>query len=233
MHRRLVAVCAAACLLTGVSPAVAASKAPDTWDGLARIDAKRFDAAYLLPGADFRSYTKVILDPTEVAFEKDWLRDHNRNATSISQRISEGDARKGLDLVRTGFEETFRKAYPEAGYQVVTEPGPDVLRVRTAVTNLYVAAPDQATSGRSRTYTREAGAATVIVEVRDSLSGAVLGRAVDARTTGDTGPYFRNSVSNRAAFMSLFQRWARISLDGLAELKARSPIPGPAETASK
>src|SRR5688572_567159 len=125
MHRRLIATCAIVCLLGSVPAAAMAAEPPAAWDGLSRVDAKRFDAVYLLPGADFRGYTKVMLDPTEVAFEKEWLRDYNRSTASLSQRISETDARRGLDLVRTGFEEAFRKAYPEAGYQVVTEPGED------------------------------------------------------------------------------------------------------------
>jgi hypothetical protein len=225
MRRHLAATCAIICLLGGVSPALSA-KPPASWDGLTRIEAKRFDSVYLLPGADFRGYTKVMLDPTEVAFEKNWLRDYNRTALGLSQRISDSEAREGLAKVRTEFEAAFRKAYPEAGYQVVAEPGPDVLRVRTAVLNLYVSAPDQRSSARSRTFTREAGYATVVVEARDSESGALLGRAVDGRTAGDTGPFIRNSVTNRADFVMVFRKWAKISVDGLAELKARSPIPG-------
>ena len=42
---------------------------------------------------------------------------------------------------------------------------------------------------------------------------------------GDTGPYMRNSVTNRSDFTMLFKRWAKISLDAMAELKAMSPIP--------
>ena len=41
-------------------------------DGLVRVKSKRLDVVYLQPGADFRSYTKVMLDPTEVAFAKNW-----------------------------------------------------------------------------------------------------------------------------------------------------------------
>ena len=37
------------------------------WDGLVEVKPKRLDAAYLLPGADFRPYTKLMLEPVEVA----------------------------------------------------------------------------------------------------------------------------------------------------------------------
>src|SRR5688500_6188833 len=35
-----------------------AAPPPATWDGLTHVKAKKVDAVYLLPGADFRGYTK-------------------------------------------------------------------------------------------------------------------------------------------------------------------------------
>ena len=55
-----------------------AEEAPASWDGLVEVKPKKMDLVYLLPGADFRPYTKVMVDPTEVAFRKDWLKDMNR-----------------------------------------------------------------------------------------------------------------------------------------------------------
>jgi hypothetical protein len=31
---------------------------PDSWEGSSTVKPKRLDAGYLLPGADFRKYTK-------------------------------------------------------------------------------------------------------------------------------------------------------------------------------
>ena len=224
-RRAVVTALAAICLLGSAAPQALAASPPATWDGLTNVKSKRFDAAYVLPGSDFRVYTKIMMDPTEVAFRKNWVRDYNNDTLDLSQRISKEDAQKMLDAARTGFEEVFQKAYTNAGYQVVTTPGPDVLRVRTGVANLYVTAPDRPTAGRSRTFSEDAGSATVVIEVRDSETGALLGRAVDSRIAGDTGPYMRNSVTNRSDFTMLFQRWAKISIDALNELKAMSPVP--------
>ncbi|HEY9233428.1 MAG TPA: DUF3313 family protein [Phenylobacterium sp.] len=227
MTRRALAMIAALCIAAPLAPpVVAAEPAAASWDGLTRVQSRRMAEVDLLPGADFRGYTKVMLDPTEVAFRRNWQRDHN--ASALSGRITDADAQRILDAARTGFEEIFRTAYEQAGYQVVTEPGPDVLRMRTAVANLHVSAPDVRTAGRTRVFSRDAGSATVVIEARDSLSGALLGRAVDTRTAGDARPFLRNSVTNRADFRSLFQTWARTSVEGLAELKAMSPIPEPA-----
>jgi hypothetical protein len=220
MFRRLAAPVAA--LMVLAAPAALAGQ-PDTWDGLTKVASKKFDAVYLLPGADFRAYSKIMLDPTEVAFEKNWLRDYNDQA-DFSRRLSQSDAQEMLGEVQQGFEEIFRKTLAAAGLQIVQAPGPDVMRVRTGVLNLRVVAPDVMAPGRSVTFSREAGQATLVVEARDSLSGALLGRAVDSRIVGDGAPYRRNSVTNRSDFERLFQQWAKISVDGIAELKARSPI---------
>lgn len=231
MSRHLLAAFAAVSLL-GAAPIAIAASPPASWDGLVHMKSKRFDAVYLLPGAEFNSYTKVMLDPTEVAFRKNWLRDYNNSAMTLDQRISNSDAQRMLDAARTGFEDEFQRAFANAGVQVVTEPGPDVLRLRTGVANLTVSAPDQMTASRSTTFSREAGSATVVIEARDSVTGALLGRAVDSRTLDDNMMLRRNSVTNRSDFERLFRQWANISIEGLKELKAMPPIPEPAGAAA-
>jgi len=115
MFRRIAAAAAAVSLLAVATPAGTAP--PSSWDGLTLVKSRRFDAVYLMPGADFRNYTKVMLDPTEVAFQKNWLRDYNQQA-SFSMRLSDADAQRMLQTVQTGFEEIFRKAYTDAGYPI-------------------------------------------------------------------------------------------------------------------
>ena len=224
MNRRSFAALAALALAAPAAPALAKAKPPATWDNLVLVNSKKLQAVYLLPGADFRQYTQVQLDPPDVAFAKDWQRDQNDSAIGLSRRITDEDAQKIADQVRTGFGDIFAKAYADAGYPVVTTPAHDVLRVRTGVANLTIDSPDIDTIGRSRSYSVQAGAATLIVEVRDSLTGAVLGRAVDSRAAGDEFASMRTSVSNRADFSRLFKTWAKTSTDGLGVLKELSPI---------
>jgi hypothetical protein len=219
------AATAAALMLVGLQPVVLqAASPPATWDGLSLVKSKKLDRVYLLPGADFRPYTKIMLDPTEVAFRKNWVRDYNSTTRGLSQRMSQDDADKIMDAVRKGMGEIFAKAYTDAGYQVVESPGPDVLRVRTGVINLYISAPDIMTAGRSKTFSEDAGEATLVLEARDSQTGALLGRALDRQAAGDSRPYLRNSVTNRADFERMFRRWAKASVDGLATLKSMSPL---------
>jgi hypothetical protein len=212
-------------LLLALGAATAASAQTTTeWDGLARVQSPNFDAVFLAPGAEFSGYTKVMLDPTEVAFRRDWLSDHNQEATTLTDRISTDEARQILETAQRGVQEVFAEEYARGGYQVVTTPGPDVLRIRTAVANLEIAAPEN--MSRSRTYSREAGQATIVIEVRDSMSGALLGRGVDHREV-DEGDFMmrRTRTSNRADFENTFRTWAQLSVQALTRLKATTPPP--------
>ena len=219
--RRLAAVL----LLAAFGP-VHADETPTSWDGLIEVKAKRMDAAFLLPGADFRPYTKVIIDPTQVAFQKDWLKDTNRSRPRLTSQVTEQDAAEILAAARSNFDDIFREAFTKAGYPVVTVPAPDVMRVSTAVINLYLNAPDPMTADRSRTYTANAGEATLVMEVRDSQTGALLARVVDRRETlQNPTPQLANRVTNKSDFRLLFKDWADITVKGVEQLKALSPVP--------
>ena len=225
MRAMRLAAMIAAVLMAGGAPAVTlAADAPADWDGLVKVKSKKLDLVYLLPGADFRPYTKVILDPTEVAFKKNWVRDYNNSTMGMTRRLDDSQAQQIMDKVREGMGEIFAKAYRDAGYQVVQTPGPDVLRMRTGVVNLDIAAPDVMTAGRSTVFSQDAGEATLVLEGRDSQTGALLGRALDRRAAGDSRPYLRNSVTNVSDFERVFQIWAKASVEGLAKLKEMSPI---------
>ena len=211
--------------LSAATPALAA-KPPTEWDGLVKVKAKKFELVYLLPGADFRGYAKVMIDPTEIAFEKNWQRDYNSSSRIGGERLSDKDVAAMADEGRKSAAQILQKAYAEGGYPVVAEAAADVLRVRTALVDITVSAPDTNTAMNVRTYTRDAGGATLVVEARDSLTGALLGRAIDSRTIDDFTMQWRNSVSNRADFERQLQTWAKNSVNGLNELKALSPIAG-------
>jgi hypothetical protein len=214
----------AAALCLAASAAVAQDVG--NWDGLVQVKGKRLDAVFLLPGADFRGYKKIMMDPVEVAFEKNWARDYNREATTLSQRLDQQDLERISNAARDAFTEVFTEEYRKEGLEIVSEPGPDVLRLRPGVIDLYVVAPDNMTSGRSRTYVMESGRATLFLEARDSSTGALLGRALDKRATRDTGRMqISSSVTNLADFKTLFRQWADISIKGFEELREHSPVP--------
>jgi hypothetical protein len=204
--------------------------ASSAFDGLFKVESKRFDELYLRPGADFRGYTKILLDPTQVAFARNWIADMNAARIALMQGTTVEDAERIAASMRTGFGEIFSNAFKRAGYEIVTKPGTDVLGLSLRAVDVYINAPETVTlSLPSRVYTRAAGEATLALEVRDSATGKLLWRVVDHRTAGDRGA-FRSSfmitspVSNRSDFGSLFDIWARDSVASLDELKAQSPL---------
>jgi hypothetical protein len=220
------AAVAALCAVFALGGTVLGKDMPDNWDGLVRVKPKRMDAAYVAPGTDFRTYTKVMLDPAQVAFKKDWMRDVNDDNVGISNDLTEEDAQKIQAAARDGLDQVFKETFEKAGIQVVTTPGTDVLRLSPGIANLYINAPDTMSAGRSRTYVTEAGEATFVLEARDSTSGALLGRVFDRRETRQSsGVQWATSVSNRSDFKVLFQTWAKICVKGMEELKANSPVP--------
>jgi len=219
-------ICLSACLcLAAVSAGAQDVIASRSWDGLVEVKPKRMDVAYLMPGADFRPYKKLILEPATVAFRKDWIKIVN-SGTSLSQRITQEDAEKIAAAARENFAAVFTEVFTKAGYEIVDEPGADVLRLRPGVIDLYIAAPDTQSSSRTRTYTMEAGEATLFLEARDSSSGALLGRVLDQRETRNTGGLqIANRVTNVSDFRALFRQWADISVKGLQNLRELSPVP--------
>lgn len=233
MNRREVAMLAIAAAAAGTQgPAAAREAPPTTWDNLVKVNSKKLPLVYLAPGADFRPYKKIQLDPTEVSFHKDWARNYNGQSRGLSSRVSDSDIQKAVEKGIVAANDIFAEACAEAGYPVVAQPGPDVLRMRTGIINLTVTAPERQMAGRSRSYANEAGEATLFVEVRDSESGAILGRAVDRKLAGDNGMPYRNSMTNRSDFRLLVKRWAKISVGGLQELKALSPVTALGNTAN-
>ena len=156
---------------------------------------------------------------------KNWQRDFNRSAMTLSGRVSKDkDVRDTVTQAEASLTKIFPERFTHEGYQVVAAPGPDVLRLGVAIVNLEVNAPERDVPGRSRSYAVDAGEATFAIEVRDLLTGQLLGRAVEKRQAGEGPTYRRNYSSNLADFEALFDDWARIAARGLTELKFVSPV---------
>lgn len=220
MTGKLLMAAALALALSQPAPAIAGD---DTWDGLVEVRARGLNSAFLMPGTDFRPYTKVMLDEPEVAFRPGWLRDQQR---SRSARMTDADAMRIKEGVSANTIDLFVDEFTRAGFEVVTMPGPNVLRVRTAVVNLFINAPDVPTPGRTVSFTTNAGEATLILEARDSMTLALLARAVDRQEArGLPGPATR--VSNTSEFRTVARGWARISAGHLRTLQEISPVPEP------
>ncbi|MEO8305586.1 MAG: DUF3313 family protein [Betaproteobacteria bacterium] len=215
---RVVALLAFCCLASAASGQE--SQSPDR---LVQIKSRQMEMAWLLPGVDFRTYTKVNISRTQVAFRQDWMKDYNLNA-QLGNWISQEQADKIMASAQTNFDDIFRDAFQKAGYEVVTTTGPDVLRVNSSILDLNVNAPLGQSTGQMP-WIINAGDAALIVEVRDTVTNAILGRVADRRATRDVGRQMATIATNVYDFRLLFAHWSGICVKALAELKSLSPVP--------
>jgi hypothetical protein len=179
------AVICAAVLGAGAALAQPQPASPRLGDELVKWITQTFDEAYVKPDANLAGYRKVIIDKPQVAFQKDWLKTINRTR-DVSRWLSAADQQKYADDISAGMGDVFADVFKARGYEVVTAPGPGVLRVTPGVTDLYLNAPDAQSSNLTRTFNRETGDATLVVDARDAVTGAVLAHFVDRRTVRDT-----------------------------------------------
>jgi Protein of unknown function (DUF3313) len=154
------------------------------------------------------------------------LKDLNEHRIAVLQGTTVANADRIAGEMRSGLRDTFANTFRNAGYEIVAAPGADVLGVSLRVFDLYINAPATVTQALpSRVYTHDAGEATLPLEVRDSTTGALLGRIVDHRIAGNRGGprslRITTTASNQFDFESLFNVWARYCID---ELKAQSPV---------
>ncbi len=180
-----------------------------SFDGLEVVEDSAVAMAYIDPEADFSVFQRVmILDPY-VAFRSNWQRDQNRSrrTRNISARDMDRIKADTAALLKEVFAERLQA---DDGFEIVEETGDDVLLLRPAIIDLDITAPDTQTAGRSRTFTSTTGAATLYIELFDSVSGAIIGRAADRQAVrrGGGTMTWSNGVSNRAEARRMFGRWA-------------------------
>ena len=192
-------------------------RGPTEWDGLVRQPNTRLDAVFLRPDAEIPSYANVILAPASVQFARNW--DPNRGGRSLSRRLDTGDVVAIKDGLAAMVGDIFREELVAGGYQVVTEPGPDTLLVIPAIVDLYITAPDTMSAGRGRTYTASSGRMTLVLELRDSVTGETLARVVDGQSGRNTGVMtISNRMTNTADARRIILIWAQALRSGLDSL---------------
>jgi Protein of unknown function (DUF3313) len=198
-----------------------AAEPPAEWDGLVRVENRKLDHVYLLPGANFAGYKRIRLDPVQVAFDKNW--DPNATERSPSRRLSDTDIEKIKSTLASEFRKVFSQELGEGGYKLVDEDGGDVLRVTAGIINLYITAPQKLTAGRSRTYVASSGHMSLVAELRDSVTSQLLARAVDNVQGRDTGSFqVASSVTNLGDARVALKAWARVLRQGLDDASSRS-----------
>jgi hypothetical protein len=190
-----------------------------THDGLHLVPDTEVAAAWVKPGADFSGYDRIMLLDAYVAFRKDWERDQRR---SRLQTITKSDIERMKREVGGLFREVFTEELGgEDGYPMVEEADDDVLLLRPAIIDLDVTAPDVRSTARTYNFAASAGAATLFLELYDSVSGEILARVIDSKVAGESAfMRWSNQVTNRAAAREVLAGWAGLLRQRLDEIHA-------------
>ena len=82
------------------------------------------------------------------------------------------------------------------------------------------------TAGRFDQYVVSAGAATLYLEMYDSVSGEILARLIDRRNMQNYGhARWASSVTNRADATRMFRRWGSLLRQAMDEQRAEAGLP--------
>ena len=197
-------------------PAVIDTASEATFDGLYPVKNVKADEAWARPDIDLSQYTKIMAVRAEVQYR-----------TAVNQGKTQADRTRGgpyfIDAAtRTQFEalvsQTFREELGKSErYEMVDEPGPDVLLVSGSLLDVASFVPESPTGMNAGAAIRKIGEATLVLELRDSESGTALARSIDRRAAENYGGQMQssNSVSNTYEVTRLLKFWAERLREGL------------------
>jgi len=176
-------------------------------EGLVAVQSRNLDELYLRPNADLAAYRKVLIDPVRAEIRGDWLKNLNYTR-NVSRWVGPDDAQRIAKDTAATLESTIAETYKARGYEIAAAPEPGVLRLSASIADLYVNAPDRFSPWTVKTFTRDAGQATLVLEARDAVSGTLLARVVHHGIAREISRLnMAGDVSNRFWFETLFRRW--------------------------
>ena len=195
-----------------------------TTDGLKVIKSTRHTEEQIKNGVDWSEYTKYQITPVEVSFRKNWKRDYNRNQRTLSKQVTDKDMTRIRESMGKIVYEEFDSALQKKGGLIkVDQADSNTLIFKPMIINLDVYAPDVDSPGISNTYIRQAGRATLFLEVHDAVSGEILARWVDTREDPDRGYFdWANRITNIERATLVVRAWAKRLVEGLDDLKANN-----------
>lgn len=211
-------------LLGGAGLALAREAAPEAApnaEGLVAVEVPGLQQVLAQPDADLGRYRSVMLDPLEISFDRRW--DPRPGGRPLDAREK---ARIRDDLGRV-LRRAFVAELEKGGYRIADVAGDDVLRVKAEIRDLYLNAPDVPRASRTLTYTRSTGEMTLVAELRDSASGALIARVLDRyQDPEDAWFTWTTQIDNDRSAREAAESWARALKSQLDRARAIRPAEG-------
>ena len=186
-----------------------------SFDGLVKQQRGLFKESWVDLDVDFLQYTKIMLvDPY---FEFRAVKRTASGAGRIpNQRrfyISDPDRKKLIETVSAVLKEEYAKS---EHFTIVDEPGPDVAIIQVGILDIVSRVPPRMI-GRGEIYLSSVGDATLVVEMKDSLSLQTIYRGVERKSAGQKGAETTraSTVTTWAEVQRLARRWAVKMREGL------------------
>ena len=173
-----------------------------------RVPNTAVEYAYINQEADFSKYTRLMSGGLEIYYPEG----------------EETPDPADLDRIRGYFRDAFAAAIGDA-YEIVTEPGPDVLKVSAQIVDMKISpggAVYEAT-GRLRDVVAH-GELTFLMEMSDSVTGQVLARAGDKSSdiSADKDDATWDDVQRAAEYWAgLFRNWLDKSLGAPGKMETQ------------
>lgn len=206
-------------LLVGCAPAPSIQQGPDaetTFDGLVRIDNSRFANAWIDPDVDLSQYDKIMVGDAMFEFravKKSTSQTITRRANESEFWISDKNKESLVEIVTEAFRNEMQKS---KHFTAADAADSDVLILVGGLHDIVSRVPPDMV-GRGDIYLSSVGEATLVIELKDSLSGETIYRAVDRRAADRAGNQMMasNTVTTKSEVRRLAQRWATRLREGL------------------
>jgi len=212
-----VAVLSVACSTT--PPSIDTSEGAEvSFDGLHKILNSKADAAWALPGMDLSGYTKIKLVGAGIEYRPGGEKGRTMYARSGSGPFEVTEAQK--ERFQKAVVESFRDELAKSKrFELVEESGPDVLLITGALLDVVSYVPSDDTTARVDVYLSNVGDATLVLEIRDSITNAIFARVIDRRAaeeiSGGVGMMPSSRASNTSDVKRMIRRWARALREAL------------------
>lgn len=209
----------------GFAAGCASDRPPEetTPDGLVRVPSRSAGGVYRAPDTSFIQYRRVILEPPSIGFVKNW-REKHADVSAVEF------ARMRAETVQL-FRQEFTREFVERGpYEIAEDPAADVLLIVPTIDDLDIVAPESAVEPGTRTYTTGPITMKVSGELRDALTGKLVGRVITYQPPeryAFNELRIANRVTNAHEQRIVFAKWSRLVREALNVAKAERPRNAP------
>lgn len=195
----------AACGGGPAAPIQVSQEVTETFDGLTPVDNSVFTAAWADADIDFTQYNKMMLAPAQFEFRAVSNTSTGTTTGAANERafwISDTAKQQLIDTVTDVFAEELANS---EHWEIVDTPGPDTILLAGKLLDIVSRVPPDKV-GADEVYLGSVGEATLVIEVKDSLSGQTIYRAVEKSRIESSG---REARATDVTTWTEVRRWAR------------------------